>query len=228
LDERIQRITNTTMSKYTRAQPVISRTSDDGESEDHWLRQFEKSLQKDAVQPAVQQSIYDQMYSIMNQKSKHSTVEAAVEDMKSRSGLTSYLDKVKKQAEQSESNDGAVTKNASADQNQVIDKRIPIVIKKCPAIQKTFENCIRDSHGNLPIPTIIERVRNIHHGDVSDAKDWDEDKLMLLVSDLNLKEKSKSVSNNGNESNLGGYDTNDSEIDSSNTDAFSALQPAKI
>jgi uncharacterized membrane-anchored protein YjiN (DUF445 family) len=216
------------MSKYTRTQPAISRTSDDGLSEDHWLRQLEKNLQKDAVQPVVQQSIYDQMYSIMNQKSKHPTVEAAVEDMKSRSGLTSYLDKVKKQAEQSESNDVGSTKVAS-DQNQVIDKRIPIVIKKCPAIQRTFENCIRDSRGNLPIPTIIEKVKSIHHGDVSEAKDWDEDKLMLLVSDLNLKEKSKNYSGENNESNLGGYDTdNNADIDPSNTDAFSGLNPAKI
>lgn len=169
------------------------------------------------------------MYSIMNQKSKHSTVEAAVEDMKSRSGLTSYLDKVKKQAEQDVDNDGVGTKNASADQNQVIDKRIPIVIKKCPAIQKTFENCIRDSRGNLPIPTIIEKVRSIHQGDVSDAKDWDDDKLMLLVSDLNLKEKSKNYSGESNNSNLGGYDSdNNSDIDPANTDAFSGLNPVKV
>lgn len=211
------------MSKYTRSQPVISRTSEDNEREDHWLRQFEKSLQKDAVQPAVQQSIYDQMYSIMNQKSKYSSVEDAVNDMKARSGLTSYLDKVK----QAETGEG-VTKNA-ADQNQVIDKRIPIVIQKCPAVLKTFENCIRDSKGNLPLPTIIDKVRGIHRNDVSDAKDWDEDRLMLLISDLNLKEKSKNYSGSNNESNLGGYDTdNNSDIDQANTDAFSGLNPAKI
>ena len=216
------------MSKYTRSQPAISKTSDDGEREDHWLHEFEKSLQKGAVQPAAQQSIYDQMYSIMNQKSKYSSVQDAVDDMKSRSGLTSYLDKVK-QADRDENNDG-VTKSASVekDQNQVIDKRIPIVIRKCPAIQKTFENCIRDSRGNLPIPIILDKVRGIHQGDVSDAKDWEEDKLMLLVSDLNLKEKSKNYSGSNNGSNLGGYDSdNNSDIDPANTDAFSGLNPAE-
>jgi len=212
------------MSKYTRHQPVISANSDESDSSDHWLMEFEKNLQKGAVQPVTQKSLYDQMNEIMNgSKSKFKSVSEVVEDMKSRSGLTSYLDKVKL-AEIGES----VTKNASADQNEVIDKRIPIVIKKCPNIRNTFENCIRDSRGNLPIPTIIERVKNIHSKDISDQKDWDEDGLMLLVSDLNLKEKSKNFSDTNN-TNLGGYNFgDDSNIDQSNTDAFSALSPAKI
>ena len=306
---------------------MVNRNSDENLSEDHWLKQFEKNLQKGAVQSRNQDSIFDQINSIMNRKSKYPSVDAAVEDMKARSGLTAYLDKVK-QAE----NDEQVTKKASdnhneilnalkeavkssnwrdagkleadldkldgnpptnamdvivgfkyfndpdlqhvkvpvdawedftvgyceghgmdeertnkqlqftktiaekhgkkfasSDTNQAIDKKIPIVIKKHPPILKTFENCIRDTRGNLPIPAIIEKVRSIHQNDVSEAKDWDDDKLIHLVSNLNLEAKKNNPNNFENYSNLGSRDSStDSEIDPSNTDAFFALNPAKI
>src|SRR5258708_11632336 len=107
------------MSKYMRYQPAITRNSDENISEDHWLKQFEKSLQKGAVQPRTQQSLFDQINSIMNQKSKYPSVEAAVEDMKERSGLTAYLTKVKRaEVEASET-----TKKVAADNNNVIEKK---------------------------------------------------------------------------------------------------------
>lgn len=211
------------MSKNQRYQPAITRNSDENVSEDHWLKQFEKSLQKDAVQPRAQQSLFEQINSIMNQSSKHSSVEAAVEDMKERSGLTAYL-------KQSDVESTEVVKKAS-DDNQTSEKKskLPLVIQKFPSILKTLQNCIRDSKGNLPIPAIIERVRSIHQNDVSDAKDWDQDDLMYLVSQLNLDAKTSNPSNYENHNNLGGRDSlSDSEVDPSNTDAFFALNPAKI
>jgi len=211
------------MSKNQRYQSAITRNSDENVSEDHWLKQFEKSLQKDAVQPRAQQSLFEQINSIMNQSSKHSSVEAAVEDMKERSGLTAYL-------KQSDVESTEVVKKAS-DDNQTSEKKskLPLVIQKFPSILKTLQNCIRDSKGNLPIPAIIERVRSIHQNDVSDAKDWDQDDLMYLVSQLNLDAKTSNPSNYENHNNLGGRDSlSDSEVDPSNTDAFFALNPAKI
>lgn len=215
------------MSKYVRYQAVVSRNSDENISEDHWLKQFEKNLQKGAVQPRNQQSIFDQINSVMNRStvSKYPSVEAAVEDMKARSGLTAYLDKVKKAQEVS------LPENVktAGDNNDAIDKKIPIVIKKHPPILKTLQNCIRDTRGNLPIPAIIERVRSIHQGDVSEAKDWDDDKLIYLVSSLNLDAKKNNPNSYEDYNNLGSRDSvADQEIDPSNTDAFFALNPAKI
>jgi hypothetical protein len=211
------------MSKNQRYQPVVARNSDENISEDHWLKQFERNLQKGAVQPRAQQSLFEQINSIMNQSSKYSSVEDAVEDMKERSGLTAYLKK-------SETENSEVIKKAS-DDNQTSEKKskLPLVIQKFPSILKTLQNCIRDSKGNLPIPAIIERVRSIHNNDVSDAKDWDQDDLMYLVSQLNLDAKKGNPSNYENHNNLGGRDSlSDSEVDPSNTDAFFALNPAKI
>lgn len=211
------------MTKYVRYQPAVNRTADENISEDHWLKQFEKSLQKGAVQPRNQQSLFDQINSIMNRKSKYPSVEAAVEDMKERSGLTAYLDKVRAEGEQA-----AVTKTA-ADDNNHSDKRIPIVIKKCPGIRQTLERYVSENRGNLPVPAIIDKVRSIHSKDVSDAKDWDEDKLIYLVSNLNLEAKKNNPDNFQSYQNLGSRDSAaDSEVDPSNTDAFFALNPAKI
>jgi hypothetical protein len=211
-----------------RSQPAITRNSDQNISEDHWLKQFEKSLQKGAVQSKTQPSIFEQINSIMNQPSKHSSVEAKVEDMKNRSGLTAYLDKVKHA--ESEPNLAKTAQDAALDSNQANKSKaskLPIVIQKVPNILKTIQNCIKDSKGNLSLPAIIERVRSIHQGDVSEAKDWEQDDLLYLVSKLNLEAKKTNPTSYEEFGNLGGRDT-DLEIDPSNTDAFFALNPAKI
>jgi hypothetical protein len=218
------------MSKYQRSQPTVQRTSDESVSEDHWLKQFENNLQKGAVQPRSQQSLFEQINSIMNRQSKYPSVEAAVEDMKERSGLKAYLDQVKR-ADNEITQTTTGSRKTAADDNQVKSKksRIPIVIQKYPPILNTFQNCIKDTKGNLPIPAIIERVRSIHQGDVSEAKDWDEDSLMYLVSQLNLEAKKANPSNFHDSNNLGARDDMaDSDIDVSNTDAFHALNPSKI
>lgn len=101
------------MTKNYRQQPLIRKESDnDG---DHWLKEFEKNLEKSAVQPRTQESLFDQINSVMNgAKSKHKSVAAAVEDMKERSGLTAYLNKVKV------SNNPNTIKNASANLKDLV------------------------------------------------------------------------------------------------------------
>lgn len=215
------------MSKYQRHQSVVTRNSDESIGEDNWLNQLAKTLNKSAVQPkSVDSSMFEQINSIMNSKSKYPSVAAAVEDMKERSGLRAYLDKL--------SADQAVVKKAQ-DQNNSFDKKIkmkeivPIVIKKCPQVKNTFENYIRESKGNLPVPAIIDKIKSIHQSDVSDAKDWDDDDLIRYVSGLNLKAKSDNPELGTNEHNLGtADDMNDSDIDPSNTDAFHSLNPVKF
>lgn len=221
------------MAKYTsRHQPVISRNADESADENHWLNQFQKKLlDKDAVQSReVDSSLFDQINSIMNGKSKYPSVAAAVKDMQERSGLLNYLKKINKTSE--EDIDDSTTKTAS-DNNAVIDKMVPIekilpmVIKKCPAIKVTIENIVTSNRGNLSIPAILDRVRSIHQADVSNSKDWEDDKLLHFISKVNLEEKQKHPQ--PEESNiLGKRDMSNAEdIDPSNNDAFFALNPAK-
>jgi hypothetical protein len=207
-------------NKYIRHQSVVSRHSEQNIDEDNWLSRFQKTLEKSAVQPrSVDDSLFNQINSIMNGKSKYSTVADAVEDMKQRSGLTDYLNRISKI-----SNTEVNTKTA---QDKVNDPT-PAVIQKVPAIKQTIENYIRDTRGNLPVPAVIDKIKSIHHNDVTNSGDWDDEKLLRYVSHLNLKAKQNNPSIYQNHSNLGTRDTmSDSEIDPSNTDAFHALNPVK-
>jgi hypothetical protein len=110
-------------------------------------------------------------------------------------------------------------------------KNIPIVIQKHPAILRTLENHIKSTRGNLPVPAIILKLQSIHNNDVSDAKDWEDDNLIRLVSQKNLQAKKDNPAVYENYDNLGNNEltgSNSNDIDAANTDAFSALMPAKI
>lgn len=221
------------MSKYTRHQSVVSRNTDEHVSEDHWLKQFEKNLQKGAVQPRTPNSLYDQINSIMNgTPSKYPSVQAAVDDMMQRSGLSNYL----KTSENDKGN-----KKVATDQNNDFDKTLPVeqkqqdantpdVIREHPAILKTLENHIKSTRGNLPVPAIIDKLHSIHRTDVPQDKMWDDDKLIRLVSKLNLQAKKNNPASYEDYNNLavGDRDTADSDVDPSNTDAFNALMPSKL
>lgn len=221
------------MSRYVRHQQVITRSSDDQIDDDHWLKQFAKSLEKDAVQSRqVDQTLFHQINTIMNTKSKYPSVAAAVEDMKERSGLTAYLSKINKTSEVEPVTSKTSSKvKAASDNNNAVSKKVdmtPIVIKKFPGIKNTLENHIKDSKGNLSIPAIIDKIRSIHQKDVSDAKDWEDDKLMLLVSRLNLDAKKNNPNSYDNFSNLGKREQSNDDIDPSNSDAFHSLNPVKL
>lgn len=202
------------MSKYIRHQAVISRNADNSIDEEHWLNKLNKSLTKDAVQPKkVDDSLFNQINSVINGKSKFKSVEAKVEEMKERSGFTAYLDKVKM--------------SKTKIQNKIASKNTPEVIQQQPQILSTLQNIITDSKGNLSIPAILNRVRSIHQNDISDQALWEDNKLLVLISNLNLQAKQNNPINYENYHNLGTKD-NSQDIDQSNTDAFHALNPAKF
>ena len=226
------------MSKQSRHQSVVNRQSDADFSQDHWLKQFEAKLQKTSVQPRGQ-SVYDQINSIMNTKSKYPSVQAAVDDMMQRSGLSTYLDTVKQSNEGPKhpkkvaqlSKDMREETNKGTDyENENNDQAIPQVIKEKPSIARTLDNIVRDSKGNMPIPAIIARLHSLHARDISDDGAWEDERLIHLVSKLNLQAKKNNPTNFENFDMLGRGDhsTADSDIDASNTDAFNALLPAKI
>lgn len=210
------------MVKNSRHQGVISRQSDETYSEDHWLKEFENKLQSTAVQPRGQ-SLYDQISSIMNTKSKYPSVQAAVDDMMQRSGLTSYLENVKTSDEHTPNHP---KKTAQAQE----DSKTPDVIKAKPSIRHTLENIIRETRGNIPVPAIISRLRALHGGDVNDEGAWEDEKLVRLVSSCNLQAKKDNPGSYDHFDDLGRGDraTAETDIDPSNTDAFNALMPAKI
>ncbi len=214
------------MSKYNRHQSVISRQSDEAFSDDHWLKEFESTLQKTSVQPAGR-SLFDEISSVMrNSKSKYPSVQAAVDDMMQRSGLTDYLDNVKLSEEDTTNQ---AKKTAQAMPPKKDDSKVPDIIKQKPSVLRTLENIIKETRGNMPVPAIISRLHALHAADIADEGAWEDDKLIRLVSQLNLQAKKDNPGSYDNYDQLGqGDHQNDADIDASNTDAFNILMPAKL
>lgn len=203
------------INKYSRHQAIINREKDAHIDDDYWFKQFEKNLEKSAVQSKrVDDQLFHQMNSIMNSKSrsKYTSVSAAVEDMMQRSGLTSYLKNVKV----SETKPNKKTAN----DNQ------PQIIKDNPNILNTLNNII--DKGNLATPTIIDELRRIYKNEIDDDAAWDDPKLISLVTKMNL-DKRKEKFNPENELHLGKQEiSGDYDYDAANEDVFHSLNPAKI
>lgn len=201
------------MSRYNRQQPAVIRESD---SSDHWLTQLEKNLERTAVEPRRDKSLQDQIMSIMNnsEKSKFSSVEDAVQDMRERSGLTAYLEKVKRAA-------------ASYALKKAQSNTTPTIFTSAPTVKNTLENFIRETRGNSTVPAIIEKLKEIHRMDIPDPKDWEDDNLVRYISEMNSKEKQKYPKNEAEYIELGRAPRlQDKDIDAENTDAFHSLMPA--
>lgn len=212
-------------NRYSRHQSVISREKDAHIDDDYWFKQFEKNLQKSAVQPRkIDDSMFNQINSVINRKSKHTSVGAAVEDMMQRSGLTEYLKNIK--VSEQENVKKKVASPISASDVEYL-KSVK-VLKERPDILNTIKNVISTTKGNLSLPAIIEKIRSIHKSDIAEDKYWEDENLYKLVGNLNLKEKA-SNSNQSESSELGrsqvGEQLGSNEL---NSDYFSSLMPAKI
>lgn len=203
------------MSKYNRHQPSIIRECDSAESEDHWLNQFAKNLEKTSVEPVKTKSIHEQISAIMNKKSKFPTVESAVLDMQERSGLKAYREKIK----------------LSENESEVAYKKASDSVKlfvKVPAVKNTLENYIVETKGSLPVPAVVSKVTDLHKRDVADAADWDQEDFLRYVSDRNLEERNKHKRDTSEYMNLGKIDRmNNDDYSKDNEDAFSTLNPAR-
>lgn len=200
------------MSKYTRHQPAVIRECD---ASDNWMKQLEKNLERNAVEPRKEKSVYDQINSIMNnsKKSKFSSVEDAVQDMRERSGLVAYLEKVKRAA-------------TSYAEKKAQDENSPTIFTKAPMIKNTLENYVRETRGNSTVPAILEKIKEIHRMDVPDPKEWEDENLIKFISKLNSKEKEKYPRNDAEYMDLGRSPRfQDKDIDIENSDAFHALMP---
>lgn len=125
------------MSKpyYTRGVPMVSRDEDTREApESHrsdWFSEFAARLAKEAATPAArptgkpEPSLYDQISQILGaqpKKTKYSSVEDAVSDMRRRTGLTELLAKQAQDA--SESGDTPELFTAVPDARVFIDNYI--------------------------------------------------------------------------------------------------------
>jgi hypothetical protein len=114
-------------------------------------------------------------------------------------------------------------------QNQLQRKANVRLFELKPQIKDTFDNYIEDTHGNLSIPGIIEKIKSIHQADVSDDANWYDDQLLKYVNDQNIEAKKKHPDTENDNVNLGKLPHfDDKDIDPSNSDALVSLTPAVI
>lgn len=220
------------MSKYSRHSPVI-KTND---QEDYWAKEFEKNLNKSAVQPRSE--IFDEINSIMNSgNSRFSSVQAKVTDMMERSGLTLYL----KATEQSKSTKTASqdiadspefkkaleTIKKATDNLEEKKSKLPNVLQQRPEILKTLENIVQDSRGHFSINQIVNKLQSLHKGEIANDGDWADGNLLRFISKLNMAAKLSNPQHENN-SNLGKLDFSNEGSPVGNTDFFAGLLPTKI
>jgi hypothetical protein len=177
-------------------------------------------FERSAVQPR-ENSLYDQISSIINgTKSKYSSVDDAVKDMQERSGFLEHTKTANSYFEQ---------KKLAQTQTQqpTEDEQEPALFKSDPKIKETFDNYITDTRGNVSVPAVMERVKNIHKRDVDDDSLWNDDKLTEYISNK-CEELKQSNPNTDSQQGLGKMTNfNDSDMDISNTDALHSLSPVK-
>jgi hypothetical protein len=208
-------------SSKKRQLPSIVKQSDwrSAKSESSLIDDFQKNLEKLSVQPyrSEEDSIYNQISSIMGNRPRFSSVQAAVRDMQNRSGLTDYL---KKLNSESQTNSKKIASEDSRNLNVV-------GILQNQSIKSTIDNIISDNHGAMDISQVLSRAKQIHGTEVSDNVMWDQRELFEYIK----KKSDECRRDNGqvNDSNLGrrpsGKDILDT-ADPSNTDAFHSLNPA--
>jgi hypothetical protein len=210
--------------KSSRSLPIIERSSntlEDSPVLPQWMRNLADTLQKQSVQPYRNESLFDQISSVMNgTKSKYLNVEEAVRDMQDRSGLLAYKNKIEAQK-------NTPPKIAQMAETPNKTEAIRLFGDK-PQIKDTFDNYIEDTNGNLTIPGIVERIRSIHRGDVSDDSMWEDENLLQYVNSKNIEVKKKYPSSEADSSNLGRLTHFDEDSDPSDDDPFFALTPAVI
>ena len=205
------------MTNYSkRTMPLVSREGQNNSNED-WVSEFAKHINKQSVEPKSQAdySIYDQLSSIMRgNKPKYPSVEAAVKDMRERTGLAEYTKQLRAEEEQ--------TQNKTADKNMAVE-----LFNKVPQIRQTIDNYIKDTRGNLLVPEILDRIKSIHKKDVADNSEWTSPSLLTYIHTRNKEEK-KLHPDTSSYSDLGKIDLHNNEIDPSNLDALHMLNPAPV
>ncbi len=238
--------------------PLVTRQSYDVEKSPvmpSWLKDFANTLEKSAVEPMRNEpTIYDQISSIMGgtSKSKYPTVEAAVEDLKKRTGLAQLLNETvaketptKKRAnldiEKAKSYcEGCKTDDKNCKCQEGCDCSVHCLLKKktngtnevkvfqeVPQVKATIDNYLEDTNGNMAIPAVVQHIKAIHAGDVIDDSAWNDESFLRYIKNKNLEVKKKHPTDDSNFTNLGKVpEFSDADIDPSNTDAFHSLAPS--
>jgi hypothetical protein len=208
----------------------VNRQADVTESEGNlsgWLKEFAKKQDGqgtavDAARARNAQSFLNQIVSIMGNPPRYATVDDAVKDMRERTGLNTYLEKIKS-AEASEDSKKKVNKLAAG---------LPESLAKYTNVAEDIENFVRNNIRNghslsATVPQLqhdILAIFGVRNG--IEPHDVMNDEVAKYLSDIILSERSLTAPDEHNP-NIG-YGVGRTDIDDyDNQDAFEGLMPAR-
>ena len=196
-----------------------------------WIDSFARkveNLSKDpqtAVEAARirnQQSIVDQISSIVSKNPTFSTVEGVVQDMQERIGLKEYLRRISSEEE----SDGKQALAEDAHELPDTFDNLPNDVKE--DIKTYIRNKVETHHGNIHVPAVVEDVMQTFRTKGIQPQDVNDTRFEKYISDEIVRAKKSKPSFDDRNLNIGrgvGVDSND--VDSANFDMFDSLNPAK-
>jgi hypothetical protein len=217
-------------------------------------RTFAKNLHKENVQSRRQYEAVpiDRINEIIGNKSRYTSVEEAVSDMRSRTGLATYLKMT--EAERRDlaktaqfateppmmsgsgivpSDEAQLTTEPSIEvelgDDEESNKKMPKLCQEHPIIDSTIKNFIEDRHGNVHVHAVLDHIRRLFQQENIPSDEWEDRNLRTYINSLITAEK---VNSHTGDSDYAGYDTlgrlDQSDQDQSQKeDAFAILTPAK-
>ena len=216
--------------------PVFSRdsaTNDRGQNLPDWFQEYARNIDRQAVHSGDQdRSMFDQISEIMGTKSKFSTVEDAVRDMRERTGLTEFLSKATKAT--TAANAEAILANvkcASEDDNLEVslpaDTEQPSIFKDHPKIEKFIAQYIKSRKGHTSVASVMSDIGRIFKE--IDTVHLDDKNLKHFISEKILEELQLNPAGTDMDVEmLGSVDKGNDQDYALNNDAFSSLLPAKF
>jgi hypothetical protein len=136
------------MSRYNNRSGVsFSRDSDFHEvgGDPDWVQDFVKNLEVNSAKSRGEEnSVYDQINNILGNKSKYSSVEEAVEDMKNRTGLSEYLAQIKQ----------------ASSEDALPEGTVKTLFEKIPELKNYIDNYVKDRPGTV-VDAVVQDILKI-------------------------------------------------------------------
>jgi hypothetical protein len=200
---------------YSRSQSVVSRDTSFSEvnsKEPSWFSDFVSNLEKESAKSKKDDySIYDQINSILGNKSKYSTVEEAVLDMQKRTGLTDLINQ-KKQAQDQTTNKHQKSK----------------MLNDIPQLKTFIDNYVEDRPG-ASVESVVHDVLKVKSikDKLPDGDDLPDD-VRHYINDKITEVNMLNPKTNEEDLDLGKLDMSSSdENTSADNDPFGGCEPVK-
>lgn len=194
-----------------------------------WLDRFARDLDKKNSEPksAVEvararnnQSIIDQINSIVGNKPRHSNVESLVQEMQERTGLKEYLQR--NSASQTQSKVAALPEQ---NEKKVILENLNNKLRE--KIINFIKNRIETHRGLVSLPAIQEEIISTFKNEGAQPQDINNPEVANFINQVIIDERRKTPSLDTNDGNLGrGVGVQEMDDDGANSDFFRGLMPA--